>query len=348
MINRTPMRKQCANAMTVMATLAILFFAGMVAAAKKPATPEPALVWPPAPNAPRVSFVKTINRPADAGVKSSALARFGRIFTGSHKGNEPLSKPFGLAFDDKDNLCITDTGANVVCFYDRAANKWKRWDKVEKIRFASPVAVAKRGSTLFVADSALQSIIVFNDSGKLLFQITNKLERPSGLALSGDKLFVTDSRRHAVIVFDQRGKFVMEFGKRGIGTGEFNFPTHISADPKEELYVTDSMNSRIQVFSNDGRFLRVIGSMGNSTGQFSRPKGIAVDTFGHVYVVDGLFDNVQIFDGKGRFLLNLGQAGSQPGEFWLPNAIAIGRNNDIFIADSYNHRLQHLKYVGGP
>ncbi len=321
---------------------------GTAAKVPKVKSEQPKLIWPGAPNEPRISYIKTITRPADAGIKGSAWRRFGHWLTGSEKGDEPLQKPFGLALDEKDNLCLTDTGANAVCYFDRSRMKWKRWDKIEKIRFSSPVAVAKRKDIFFVADSALQTVIAFNETGKLLFQVTNKLERPSGLAASTDRLFVADAKRHAVIIFDLKGRYVEEFGKRGTANGEFNFPTHIALDGKGNLYVTDSINSRVQVFDGEGKFKRTFGGIGNSTGQFSRPKGVAVDSFGHVYVVDGMFDNVQIFDGAGRFLLTVGQAGSNKGEFWLPNAIVISRGNEIFVADSYNHRLQQLEYVGGP
>ncbi|MDB6028069.1 MAG: repeat domain protein [Verrucomicrobiales bacterium] len=308
---------------------------------------ETKLVWPSPPGEPRISYVQSIYRPADAGVKASAFARFGHWLTGSEKGDEPLLKPFGLGLDENDNLCLTDTGANAVCYLDRAKNKWKRWNKIDKLRFASPVAVSKRNGIFFVADSALRSVIGFNENGKLLFQATNKLERPSGIAVASNRFLVTDSKRHCVVAFDLSGRYLSEFGKRGTAGGEFNFPTHISLDAAGNIYVTDSMNSRVQVFDNEGHFKKVVGSIGNSSGHFSRPKGVAADSFGHTYVVDGLFDNVQIFSSEGRLLLNFGEAGGNKGEFWLPNGIVISRRNEIFIADSYNHRLQVFKYVGG-
>ena len=173
---------------------------------------------------------------------------------------------------------------------------------------------------------------------------------PSGMTLTmatGDRLYVVDSQLNGVVVFDLQGKFVKQFGERGAGPGEFNFPTHVTADSQGFLWVTDSLNGRIQKFDRQGNYQGRIGSPGDSSGHFSRPKGAALDSLGRVYVVDGLFGNVQIFDPDGRLLLALGQAGSQAGEFWLPNGIAISRDNRIFVADSYNRRVQILKYVGG-
>jgi DNA-binding beta-propeller fold protein YncE len=311
------------------------------------AQPAPQLVWPSPPDAPRIAYVQSISRPDDVGIKVSGGARALRWIFGSNKAAESLVKPFGVALDENDNLCLTDTGANAICFYDRTKKTWQRWDKIESIRFASPVSVAKRNGTIFVADSGLAAVIAFSEKGKLLFSITNRLQRPAGLTIYGDRLFVVDSLRHAVLSFDLNGQFISEFGRRGASDGEFNYPTHIAADGEGNLFVTDSMNARVQMFDSAGHFKSRISSAGNARGHFGRPKGVAVDSFGHVYVIDSLFDMIQVFDRGGQLLLDFGGSGSRPGEFWLANGIAINRGNEIYVADAYNQRVQVFKYVGG-
>ena len=304
------------------------------------------LVWPPPPDEPRIAYVQSISNPGDAGVKASLFHRISNWLSGARQGGEPLSRPFGLAVDEAGNFCITDTGAKAVCFFDRAAKRWYRWDQVGGVRFDSPVAVAKTEKTILVADSGLGAVVAFDLDGKLLFRITEELTRPSGLAISGDRLLVADAGRHCIDVFDLRGKFLNRFGARGDGDGEFNFPTHVAADTHGNIYVTDSMNSRVQVFDAKGNFERQIGGPGDGPGSFSRPKGVAVDGSGRAYVVDAIFGNVQIFDADGQLLLDFGGPGSGSGEFWLPSGIAIGRDNLIYVADSYNGRVQVFKYVG--
>lgn len=316
------------------------------ALAKEKASAASSLVWPPAPAPARISFVQSIRQPADLGLKASGWSRFSSWLLGTEKGRDELVKPFGIALDDNDNLCFTDTGANVVGFHDAAKKKWLRWDRVGKIRFASPVAVAKRGDVLFVADAALASVIAFDTGGKLRFELKDGLERPVGLTIAGDKLFVVDSPANRIVVFDLRGNRLTQFGQRGAGEGEFNFPTHIATDSRGGLLVTDSLNGRVQLFDANGRYEGRLGSTGDSPGHFGRAKGVAEDSFQHVYVLDAMFDTLQVFDRSGRILLSLGEAGADPGQFWLPNGIAISRDNRIFIADSYNRRIQVLKYVG--
>jgi sugar lactone lactonase YvrE len=329
--------------------LMVLVVAGCAQVQHAPTSSSPPakpLVWPSPPEVARISYVQSILRPADIGIKFSPFTRFGHWITGSEKGNEALLKPFGLALDENDNICLTDTGLNAVCYYDRAKKKWHRWTKIGDVRLASPVAVAKRNGTFFVADSALGRVIAFKEDGKLSFQITNHLARPSGVAILNDQLFVADAQRHAIVMFGLRGEFQGESGRRGIGQGEFNFPTHLAVDGQGNLLVTDSMNSRVQILDAEGKYKGEIGNIGDSPGHFGRPKGVAVDSLGSVYVLDALFDNLQIFDHSGRLLLNFGETGGQPGQFWLANGIAITRENEILVADSYNHRIQVFKYVG--
>jgi DNA-binding beta-propeller fold protein YncE len=343
-------RSRAIDTGSVLILLAALFVIALCGCTTSKAPRRPAeakLVWPAPPDVPRIAYVQSISGPADVGIKSSAGARALRWIFGSNKNAESLVKPFGVAVDENGNLLVTDTGANVVTFYDRTKKTWQRWDRTGTNRFIAPVAVAKRGGTLFVADSGRSAVVAISEGGKHLFTITNRLQRPAGLAIAGEHLLVADSARHAVLRFELNGNFLSEFGKRGAGPGEFNFPTHIAVDRDGNLFVTDSMNARVQVFDSSGKFKSQLGSAGDAPGHFGRPKGLAVDSFGHVYVIDGLFDTVQVFDRNGSLLLNFGGSGSQPGEFWLANGIAISRENEIYIADAYNRRVQVFKYIGG-
>ena len=269
-----------------------------------------------------------------------------RFITGAPLQRERLIKPFGVALDDSGNLCLTDMGNNTVCYCDLAKKRWVRLAGVRKELFASPVAIVGKNGTLYVADSELGKVIAFWEDGRDVFTISAPLQRPSGLAIIGDSLVVADSQVHSVFVFDLTGKLRFQFGKRGAGPGEFNFPTHVASDNRGHLLVTDSLNSRVEVFDSTGKYLAQIGSSGDTPGHFGRPKGVAADTFGHIYVVDAVFDNVQVFDLSGQLLLTWGKGGTDPGEFGVPAGIAIGPDNLIYVADSYNQRVQVFQYVG--
>lgn len=305
-------------------------------------------VWPSPPDEPRIAFVQSLQGPRAIGQKVSAFRNVLNWITGDTDENLNLRKPFAVALDEQGNLCVTDTGNQLVCFADFARKQWHRYDGVGKTKFASPVAVARRNGIFYVADSELGKVFAFRDDGKIVFEIAAPLTRPVGLAIAGDSLFIVDSQVHAVFVFGLDGKFQFQFGQRGEGAGEFNFPTCVAADGRGRLLVSDTMNCRVQVFDLHGKFLAQFGSNGDTSGHFARPKGIATDGAGRIYVVDALFDNFQIFSPDGKLLLNVGESGGGPGGFGLPSGIAIGADGRIYVADAFNRRVQVFQYIGQP
>jgi DNA-binding beta-propeller fold protein YncE len=313
----------------------------------RPATESPpAAVWPAPPDEPRIAYVQDLRGPRDVGQNPSVFRSFANWITGDTGESLKLTKPFAIALDETGNLCVTDTDDRLVCYADFARKQWRRYDGVGKTKFASPVAVARRNGIFYVADSALAKVFAFNETGQPVFEISAPLTRPVGLAIAGESLYVVDSQAHAVFVFGLDGKFQFQFGRRGTGPGEFNFPTCAADDGHGHLFVADTMNSRVQTFDLRGKFLQQFGSNGDTAGHFARPKGVAADAAGHIYVVDALLDSFQIFTADGQLLLNVGQRGDGPGGFGLPSGIAIGADNRIFVADPFNHRVQVFKYIG--
>lgn len=328
-----------------------LFSALLAAAAPASLNPQPSTLrpppaWPPPPAEPCIVYVRDLAAPKDIGAQAPFFTRLANALTGIGTSSKSLRRPFGLSLDDAGNLLVTDTGLNAVCYLDLAHKKWLCWTSVGGRRFLSPVAAVHQGKTFYVADSAWGEVVAFDEKGRVQLEITNGLAHPSGIAVLGDRLVVADSELHQVVLCGLQGGSVSKFGRRGNAPGEFNFPTHVAVDDRQQIYVTDALNCRVQVFTADGRFVRALGSPGDGPGHFSRPKGVAADRAGHVYVVDAVFGNVQIFDDQGRLLLAFGEGGSAPGQFWLPNAIAINVRNEIYVADAYNHRLQEFRYTG--
>ncbi|RME95800.1 MAG: 6-bladed beta-propeller [Verrucomicrobia bacterium] len=304
------------------------------------------LVWPAPPAPARIAYVQSIHTPADLQFRVSAWKRFAGWLTGRRPAHAGLVKPFAVAVDEAGNLCVTDTGLGALWFFDFAHRKFQCWRRLGSLALVQPVGVARRHGRFYLADSALNRVLIFRDPRRLERQILLPEGRPAGLAVGAAHLYVSDAKSHRIGVYDLDGNFQRWIGRRGVGPGEFNFPTHLSVDAKERLYVTDSLNARIQVFNPDGTLLSLFGQAGDTSGHFGRPKAAAADREGHVYVTDALFDNFQVFDLQGRFLLHVGESGGGPGQFWLPAGIAIDTNDRLFIADSYNHRVQIFDYLG--
>jgi DNA-binding beta-propeller fold protein YncE len=161
----------------------------------------------------------------------------------------------------------------------------------------------------------------------------------------GGRLYLADSILDQIVVFDLAGQEKFRFGAHGEAPGKFNHPTDLWLDRQGRLLVTDPLNFRVQIFSRGGMYLSSITKeAGDAAGNFSKPKGVAVDSDGHIYLADALLDAIQIFDEQGRLLLVFGDKGSQSGEFWMPAGIFIGADDMIYVADVYNFRIQTFRY----
>jgi streptogramin lyase len=100
-------------------------------------------------------------------------------------------------------------------------------------------------------------------------------------APNGD-IFVGDGHENAVsriVKFDKTGKYLMEWGKKGTGPGEFDTPHALAIDSQGRLFVGDRANSRIQVFTADGKLLEVWR-------QFGRASGLYIDANDVMYSAD--------------------------------------------------------------
>jgi DNA-binding beta-propeller fold protein YncE len=307
------------------------------------AIPEEQLLWPQPPEEPRIKYIGTLSTEADLEKQVSFAQGLGDLLFGKKKIGV-LVTPYALAVDRNDRLFVTDTTGGVIHAFDLNKRAYKQFsDMADNKKLSKPVGLAIVDDWIYVVDSALHQVCVFDGKGKFRGRFgSERLIRPSGIAYypEQDKLYVSDTGGHVINVFNKSGDFISTIGSRGIQTGRFNFPTHIWIDKNGKLYVSDTLNYRIQVFSNQGQFLKMFGNQGDHPGNFAHPCGVATDNFGNIYVTDRQFENVQIFNQQGQILMAFGQEGKQAGQFWLPAGIFVDRRNRIYVADSFNKRIQ--------
>lgn len=303
----------------------------------------PARVWPEPPEAPRIRYLGAISTEADLKRETTWMEGLGDLLFG-RKDIGVLVAPYAVAVDHSGRLFVTDAAGAVVHVFDLNTRGYKQFaDLNSREKLRKPVGLAIVGNRIYVADSALHKICVFDKNGQFIFSFGGeRLTRPSGIAYRADDqtVYVADTGRHAIDVFTTGGKFIRQIGARGVAPGMFNFPTHVWFDARGNLYVSDTLNYRIQVFTRDGNFLTTFGRQGDRPGNFAHPCGVATDTFGNIYVTDRQFENVQIFDPQGHILMAFGEEGTQPGQFWLPAGLFIDEHNRIYVADSFNKRIQ--------
>ena len=334
--------------LTMVAAVFLLFITGCASVAERE-KPEIKLFWPPPPQEPRIEYMHTISSPADIGITKTWFGRIADSLFGREEIEDIFVLPHGVFYSDRDRLLVTDTGNSSVHILDLKNREYINFNKIGKDEaLISPIGIVEdTDGNIYVSDSMLNRIFVFDKQGGYIFSFGDNLKRPTGLAIdnNGKRLFVTDTVSAKVVVYDLKGKELYSFGKLGNAEGEFNFPTHIFFGGDGLLYVSDTLNFRVQAFDKNGGFRFMFGKPGDGSGDMSKPKGVAVDTEGHIYVVDSVFETVQIFGKDGRLLLAFGSSGSGPADLNIPSGIFIDKKDNIYVVDSFNKRVHVFRYL---
>jgi DNA-binding beta-propeller fold protein YncE len=141
---------------------------------------------------------------------------------------------------------------------------------------AHSVRVDPQGN-IWIVDATAHVIYKMNAEGKELMRLGTKgtsgatastfnLPTDVAFAPNGD-LYVTDGYGGArVVKFSRDGKYLLEWGKRGTGPGEFGLPHNVVVDQQGQVYVTDRDNQRIQIFDSNGKFLHEWTGTGGVSG----------------------------------------------------------------------------------
>ncbi|CAE7583522.1 nhl-1 [Symbiodinium natans] len=134
---------------------------------------------------------------------------------------------------------------------------------------------------------------------------------PFGAGISQGRIIVADSCNHRCLVLTLGGQVLFEFGGRGQGPGQFEYPECVATFRDGFVAVSDKDNHRVQVFSDGGAFQHFIPNnwvalpgpvQTVQAGALSGPMGMCVDAQDRLFVCDCGSDRVQIFSRSGEFL----------------------------------------------
>lgn len=178
------------------------------------------------------------------------------------KNEEDLDwTPLALDFDTKGQLRVTDVGdtrKHRLLYFSEDGSRTATIGKTVQVDepnadpgafyFPNGVAVARNGR-VYVSDGDNRRVQVFDDKGEFK-QFVNTSGVPRGLAIDAERrLFVVDALAHQVDVYGLDGTPLTQFGARGFGPGEFNFPNDIAVDATGRIYVSDRENNQVQVWA---------------------------------------------------------------------------------------------------
>jgi tripartite motif-containing protein 71 len=211
---------------------------------------------------------------------------------------------------------------------------------------------------------AQQSVLACGD--KLIVHLVRTIDIiPQGVTTSislavdgkGNSYVVDGSAENPrVLKYDKHGRFLLEWGGRGSGPGQFEFwPQNpedgpnagfVAVDSQGYVYVSDAYNFRVQKFDSHGGFIMQFGEPGPGDGQFDPPTAgpIYVDKQDNIWV--STFPRVQKFDSQGNFMASYGSAGTGDGQFQGAGLGAIDSHGNMYIVDLFNARVQKLDANG--
>jgi peptidylamidoglycolate lyase len=204
-----------------------------------------------------------------------------------------------------------------------------------------------REDNIWLTDVALHQVFKFDHAGRMLLTLGEKgvpgvdnshFNKPTDVAVSNDgSLYVSDGYgNNRIVKLSQEGQFLLEWGTKGTGPGQFDLPHAIAVDASDKVYVADRSNARIQVFNSGGKYLTEWKGT-----EFGRPWAVRVAADGYVYVVDGGDLNsvppdrarVLVVDLKGKIVGSFGRFGNYDGQFVWPHDVAIGKDGAVYVGD---------------
>lgn len=182
-----------------------------------------------------------------------------RTFTPKQK--LPKWTPLAFSFDTSGALRVTDVGqtnlhrllyfsvdGSRTASVGHTAQANSLQDQPGGFMFPNGVAVGPAGD-VYVADGDNRRVQVFNPAG-VFERFIDTSGVPRGIAIdSKGRLYVADALAHTIGVYDLKGKFLTQFGTRGFGAGQFNYPNDIALDKGGRIYISDRENDRIQVWA---------------------------------------------------------------------------------------------------
>ena len=251
-----------------------------------------------------------------------------------------LSRPWGVAVNDKDEIALSEVGNHRVQIFASNGTHLRSFGKKgnQQGEFIFPTGIAFHDNKIIVADTNNHRVQLCGDEGDYLNQFGAKGTRihqfstPLGLSIDSDgNIIVADYDNRLIKIVSLDGRFL-----RSIGTeGSLIYPFHcIQHD--NYLIVSDRGDHCIKVFNREGEFLYKFGHKGRGDAEFDKPGCLSVDgRAGHLLVCDTLNDRVQVFKLSGEFVTKFGVR-----ELLRPLSTAFLSDGKIIVTEFNNHRVQ--------
>jgi hypothetical protein len=292
--------------------------------------------FPPAPEKPRLQFLKSFSSAEDLGpVKTSAFEKF---IVGEPEKTEGITIPYGVAIY-QGKLYVCDVGKRMVEVLDLKNRTFGYLTKDRRLMNPVNIFIDDDG-TKYITDPTAGLVFVFDQNNEITAMLGKELKiNPIDVVVRGSLCYVTDFTSNQVVIMDKiTGREIARLGRKSevkkeeepltdLANGEFSLISNLALDRVGNIYVTDKTGARITEFDRSGIFMRTIGSLGDNIDEFIRPKGIAIDNQDRIWVIDAGSEVAKIYNQQAQLLLFFGLPGNEPGMMNLPVKIVLDYNN---------------------
>src|SRR2546426_4768242 len=252
----------------------------------------------------------------------------------------------GVDVDKDDNVWVFNRGPQKVIQFDKQGRVLSAWKDIP-IMSAHGLEIGPDGN-VWLVDVKGHAVFQFDRFARMRMVITNSYNKPgdndskyffnepTGLAFAPDgSFYVSDGYVNSrVVKYSKEGDYLLHWGRKGTGDGEFNLVHDVCVDAQGLVYVADRTNARVQIFDANGKFLRKWTHAGSPYGlHYARRENM-------IYMVDGTNNRVVKLNLDGKILGTLGSFGKAAGKFDAAHHITVDSEGSIYVAEIRNWRVQ--------
>src|SRR5499427_3983449 len=244
--------------------------------------------------------------------------------------DEHLVEPAGVAVNSKGYIYVFHRGKHPLMEF-APSGKFLRSIADDLFVTAHMVRVDPEDN-IWTTDIGSHLVLKLSPEGRVLLALGRMripgddvlhFNQPTDIAWDRDgNIYVTDGYGNSrVLKFDKYGNFLLGWGMKGSGPGQFDTPHSIAID-RDVIYVADRENARIQLFDLSGRFLR--------EWKLGHPYGLFVTDDHFIYMCDAIAGRIVKMDHEGKALGALNGPEPGVGRHFDPHQIAVDKDKSIF------------------
>jgi DNA-binding beta-propeller fold protein YncE len=252
-----------------------------------------------------------------------------------------LGAASAVATDSKGNILAFHRGEHPILIFDSHGKVLRSFG--DGLFTSAHGLRVDADDNIWVTDNANHTVIKFSHDGLVLMTLGERnvagedathFNKPADIAFAanGDFYIADGYGNSRVVKFNKAGEFLLAWGKKGTGPGEFNLPHAVQVDAGGRVYVGDRENNRIQVCDANGKFLRQF--------QGFAPFGLFITPDQDLFIADGRANKVLKLTLEGKVLTSWGTTGAEPGNFRLAHGLTVASDGAVYVTEITGKRIQ--------